>query len=76
MIKIKRNMSIETNKNEEKYFSSCQASLNSDGNIILRNYDFINKNNDEILILSKEETNAIFKLFKIFEKKVNSDLPF
>ena len=76
MVKIKRNMSIETNKNEGKYFSSCQANLNSEGNIILRNYDFINKNNDEILILSKEETNAIFKLFKIFDKKVNSDLPF
>lgn len=76
MIKIKRNISSETEKNDEKYFSSCQACLNSDGNITLRNYDYINKNNDEILILSKEETNAIFKLFKILDKKVNSDLPF
>lgn len=76
MIKIKRNISSETEKNDEKYFSSCQASLSSDGNITLRNYDYINKNNDEILILSKEETDAIFKLFKILDKKVNSDLPF
>ena len=55
----------------------CQASFNSDGVITLRNYNITNRNCDEIIILSAEETQAIFQLFsKIGRKIKNLDLPF
>ena len=55
----------------------CQASFNSDGNITLRNYDIRNKNSDEIIILSAEETQAIIKLFsEIGRMTKNNDIPF
>lgn len=41
----------------------CQASFNSDGVITLRNYTAPNKESDEIIILSAEETQAIIQLF-------------
>lgn len=53
----------------------CQAAINSDGNITLRNYDIHNKNSDEIIILSAEETQAIFELFRVIGKFKNG-LPF
>lgn len=57
--------------------SRCQASFNSDGNITLRNYSQNNKNSDEILILSDNETSAIIKLFKEISRLMpESDLPF
>ena len=62
---------------EDNDFRECQASFNSDGNITLRNYNSFNKNNDEIIILSSTETEALFKLFsKIGQKNKNYDLPF
>jgi len=55
----------------------CQASFNSDGCITLRNYDINNKNSDEIIILSAEETQAIVKLFKSIAKNFGcNELPF
>lgn len=55
----------------------CQASFNSNGNITLRNYDIHNKNSDEIIILSAEETQAIIQLFsKIGRMASNNALPF
>ena len=51
----------KTSKGETSWY--CQASFNSDGNITLRNYNINNKNSDEIIILSAEETQAITKLF-------------
>ena len=54
----------------------CQASINSDGVITLRNYDIQNKNSDEIIILSAEETQAIFDLFRMLGNKFKSGLPF
>ena len=55
----------------------CQASFNSDGNITLRNYDIQNKNSDEIIILSAEETQALVKLFsEIGRMTRNNTLPF
>lgn len=55
-------------------YYSCQASFNSDGNITLRNYNYGEKNKDEIIILSDSETQAIFNLFmKLKQKDV---LPF
>lgn len=70
MIIIKRQMSPNTertntgNDNIDTYLPYSQASINSDGNITLRNYDKSNANKDEIYILSKEETKALVDLFK------------
>lgn len=76
MIIIERdisNMKSETNKGNR--LTKCQASLNSDGQITLRNYD--DNSSDEIIILSTKETNAIFSLFsRIGQKNRNYDLPF
>lgn len=82
MIVIKRNMNAEeivktADNNIDQYLPYCQASFNSDGNITLRNYDTSNKNKDEIIILSHNETNALFALFsKIGQKNKSFDLPF
>lgn len=75
---IKRKMFIEEkDHNTDKYLTCCQASFNSDGNITLRNYDRSNKNSDEIIILSKVETDALFALFSsIGQKNKNYTLPF
>lgn len=63
--------------NIDTYLPYCQASFNSDGNITLRNYDRSNKNDDEIVILSNSETNALFELFsKLGQVNKNYDLPF
>ena len=53
-----------------------QASINSDGQICIRNYQiFQNADKDEIIVLDKEETEAIIKLIKVITKLPN-DLPF
>ena len=55
----------------------CQASFNSDGNITLRNYNIENKNSDEIIILSAEETHAIVELFRKIKREINDEwIPF
>jgi hypothetical protein len=65
------------NDNIDVYLPHCQASFNSDGNITLRNYDNSNKNNDEIIILSNSETEALFLLFsRLGQKNRNYTLPF
>ena len=77
MITIKRKMQVEeVNKSGEFY--SCQASLNSEGVITLRSYDERNKDEDEITILSREETQAIFALMRSLKNKgvQNPDIPF
>lgn len=66
---------ITTEKGETAL--DCQASFNSDGYITLRNYNIENKDSDEIIILSAEETQAIIKLFKGLAKSFNCEpLPF
>lgn len=75
---IKREMIVKE-QNENKGFPrlDCQASFNSDGVITIRNYNAMNKNDDEIIILSKSETKAILQLFSqigSIEKSYN--LPF
>lgn len=63
--------------NLDTYLPHCQASFNSNGNITLRNYDRASKNNDEIIILSKSETTALFELFSRMGQKYKAyDLPF
>ena len=82
MLRIKRNMAVTecektANDNIDVYLPYCQASFNSDGHITMRNYDKSNKNNDEIIILSNSETEALFALFSKIEQKTKKyDLPF
>ena len=65
----------EDNINE--YLPYCQASFNSDGNITLRNYDRSSKDEDEIIILSNSETQAVFKLMSELDRTLkNYTLPF
>lgn len=75
---IDREMTVKetmTTKGENSLY--CQASFNSHGNITLRNYNIGNKNSDEIIILSAEETEAIIELFsKIGSFVKNKSLPF
>lgn len=69
-------ISKESITEKSNTFCYCQASLNSDGNITLRNYNIRNKNSDEIIILSAEETQAIIKLFSEIGKIGKYSLPF
>ena len=75
---IDREMTVKetiTDKSNNSLY--CQASFNSDGNITLRNYDIHNKNSDEIIILSAEETQAIIELFAKMKAMVHlNGLPF
>lgn len=74
---IDREMTVKeiiTNKSNHQH---CQASFNSDGNITLRNYNYGNKNSDEIIVLSTEETQAIVRLFSRLSVMIkNNTLPF
>lgn len=66
---------ITTDKSQNSLY--CQASFNSDGAITLRNYDIENKDSDEIIILSGEETYAIIQLFSMLGTMIkNNALPF
>ena len=68
---------LTANDNIDSYLPKCQASFNSDGCITLRNYDRVNKDRDEIYILSRSETEALFALFSnIGQKNKAYDLPF
>lgn len=75
---IDREMTVKniiTDKSDNSLY--CQASFNSDGNITLRNYDIHNKNSDEIIILSSEETHAIIELFAKMKAMIHlNGLPF
>ncbi len=63
--------------NKDEYLPKSQASYNSDGVITIRNYDNSNKSKDEIIILSLQETGALFELFsKICLNVKNHTLPF
>jgi len=58
-------------------YLNCQASFNSHGQITLRNYDARNKDTDEIIILSGEETQAVIQLFsRLGTMFSNNTLPF
>ena len=77
MIKIKREMQkTETTETTCHY---TQVSFNSDGCLTVRKYDMCNKDKDEIIIFSQNETREIIKLFRQFNSLCNSrtdDLPF
>ena len=79
MILIDREMKAVSKTTDKSSFSSlCHASINSDGRITLRNYDPYAKDNDEIIILSDNETKAIFDLMRVIKGLgvKNEDIPF
>ena len=78
MILIDREMKAVANTtNKSSYSSLCQASINSNGCITLRNYNPDSRDSDEIIILSSKETLAIVKLFKEIKRLENyQDLSF
>lgn len=68
---------MKSSKTNIEHTSNCQASINSDGLITLRNYNFDNNDKDTIIVLSREETNALIKLFQCIKDKFKvDDLPF
>lgn len=75
---IDREMKVnEIITDKSNHSLDCQASFNSDGYITLRNFTRPNKDSDEIIILSAEETQAIIHLFsKLGCMFRNNTLPF
>lgn len=71
---IKRKIVADSNYSEINEFYKSQASLNSDGRIVLRNYT--SAQDDEIICLSKNETDAIFDLMQQINCLTNRHLPF
>lgn len=77
MILIDREMkAVEYITAKSNYSLKCQASFNSDGVLTLRNYNVENKNSDEIIILSREETEAIVELFRAIKQLGVPNIPF
>lgn len=81
MIKINRFTDNEDVATTCRNFDTCQASFNNNGNIVLRNYDSTCKEhrskNDEIVILSRQETEAVFDLVRTMAQICGiKDLPF
>ena len=74
---IDREMKVDESITDKSNNSlSCQASFNSDGALTLRNYNRWEKNSDEIIIFSREETLAIVELFKAIKALGVPDIPF
>lgn len=74
---IDREMKVDESITDKSNNSlSCQASFNSDGVLTLRNYNRWDKNSDEIIIFSREETLAIVELFKAIKALGVPDIPF
>lgn len=67
---------VESCTDKSNYSLMCQASFNSDGVLTLRNYNIEDKNSDEIIIFSREETNAIVELFRAIKQLGVPDIPF
>ena len=80
MIKINRFTENEEVSSTCSYFDICQSSFNKNGNIVLRNYSSADKaknKSDEIIILSKNETEAVFELVRTMTQVCSiKDLPF
>ena len=74
---INREMKVNESITDKSNNSlNCQASFNSDGVLTLRNYNRWDKNSDEIIIFSREETLAIVELFKAIKALGVTDIPF
>ena len=74
---INREMKVNESITDKSNNSlNCQASFNSDGVLTLRTYNQWDKNSDEIIIFSREETLAIVELFKAIKALGVPDIPF
>ena len=75
---IKRRMTVD--ESEKVLFGDsprCQAALNSDGCITIRNYREGDQNEDSLIVLSRRETEAVIRLFsEIGTMQRNNTLPF
>lgn len=76
MIEIKREM--QKTETIQINFYETQVAFNSDGCITIRKYDRYNKDNDEIIVFTQDETKEIIRLFKQFTILCGKteDLPF
>lgn len=77
MIKIKREM--QKTETTETNYNKTQVAFNSDGCLTVRKYDIYDKDKDEIIIFSQNETREIVELFRQFNSLCNSrtdGLPF
>ena len=73
---INREMTV-TEKIRDIDYLDCQASFNSNGYITIRNYTLPNKDSDQIIVLSAEETQAIVRLFSEIGRMVRTNtIPF
>lgn len=79
MIELERKLEITAKTKDPIVNKASQASFNSNGKIVLRNYNKFgdSKNEDEIYIFSEYETQAIIELFKrISSITQDKNLPF
>lgn len=78
MIKYYRDIKSEAvGKTNESNYGCCQAAFNDGGQITLRNYNPHFPEQDEIIVLSGKETEALFLLFSKMGNKFKSyDIPF
>lgn len=76
MILITRTVDSNEVKREERQVA--QAAINSDGCITIRGYNYTSPTNERetMLILSRNETMAVFDLMKEINRLAKTDLPF
>ena len=72
MKQIKRKMETEIVESNYKLYD-IQASFNSDRCLTLRRYNQADKDQDEIIVFSREETNAIFSLLRAIKQEIGYD---
>ena len=74
MIKIERELKENTICKPNVFYSNSQASFNSNGCLVIRNYNSDSAEHDNIIVLSVRETKAIIQLFELMRN--NNILPF
>lgn len=75
MVLIKR--TVEGHEISREFRQRAQAAINSDGHITIRGYNDDSANKDEtMLVLSRDETRAIFELMEQIARFSKNSLPF
>ena len=70
----RRKIESDMMETDELNVRETQAAINSDGHLTIRSvYDGDDKAIDTIVVLTREETNAVLKLFRLFRER---DLPY
>lgn len=70
----RRKIESDIMETDELNVRETQAAINSDGRLTIRSiYDGDVKADDTIVVFTREETNAVLKLFRLFRER---DLPF